>query len=626
MRKTPAGRLLAWALCLALAMLPGMNGLAEESSSAIEAAPAEAYVPEVGEMELYVGDMAVAAAEDEATAQGDGATAEPTAAPETQVLPDPDALVEQPEPEPLQPILAQQKLTLGIKEKATLTLQDGSAPEAVGAVFTSSDAKIVKVSQAGVVTGKAVGKATVTVDVGGITSSCAVTVKKAPSKVKLSDAKLTMGVGETRKLKATLPKKTASAIRYSSSNKKVATVDAEGNVTALRKGKANITAKTFNGKKATCKVTVKAAPKSVSINPGVLTLWVDDTSTLKPVLSKNSAGSYSYAISDDTVASIKGDKITALAPGTAVITVTTYNGKTAEMHVEVSRKPVYRALLVGEVNFPGTGLGSLPAKKDVALMKSMLSSVKGAAKVKWKVTTRFNRTSLQLLSDIRSAFKGAQEGDVSLFYISTHGDQTLTMDGNYPEYAGCLNTYPDYNYSDWWDRNALTLGDLAECLAEVPGQVIVVIDSCGSGAAIYNSKGEDAPKSVAAGFVPADFDDAVVEAFERKDSAVLAPGVDQGAFVVYNKFFVLTASAYLETGWSAAGKYSYFTKWLTDGIGTSGKMKADSDGNKRTTLAELYKYIKGVADKKVFVYEGVRYKQHVQVYPSDSGFELFYRK
>ena len=116
-----------------------------------------------------------------------------------------------------------------------------------------------------------------------------------------------------------------------------------------------------------------------------------------------------------------------------------------------------------------------------------------------------------------------------------------------------------------------------------------------------------------------------VDTFIQKDDLTVTI-YKSGKTVFQGNDAFFYASAYLETGWSAAGKYSYFTKWLTDGIGTSGKMKADSDGNKRTTLAELYKYIKGVADKKVFVYEGVRYKQHVQVYPSDSGFELFYRK
>ena len=149
----------------------------------------------------------------------------------------------------------------------------------------------------------------------------------------------------------------------------------------------------------------------------------------------------------------------------------------------------------------------------------------------------------------------------------------------------------------------------------------MLIDSCGSGAAIYDSKDVSAPA------LPYDsFGEAVIDAFQAQDKGVMAPGGEEGAFVVQNKFYVLTSCDYLETGWSEANKYSYFTKWLTDGIGTSGRMPADTDKNRLTTLKELYKYLKKRAGKKVFVYRGIKYQQHIQVYPSDSSFALFYRK
>lgn len=42
-----------------------------------------------------------------------------------------------------------------------------------------------------------------------------------------------------------------------SNNKEVATVTKRGKVKALKKGKAKITVKTFNGKKATCMIKVE---------------------------------------------------------------------------------------------------------------------------------------------------------------------------------------------------------------------------------------------------------------------------------------------------------------------------------------------------------------------------------
>lgn len=76
---------------------------------------------------------------------------------------------------------------------------------------------------------------------------------------KLNKTKATLKPGESFNLKVTLkPKKvTDKSITWKSSNKKVATVDKNGKVTAKKKGTCTITAVTSNGKKAKCKITVK---------------------------------------------------------------------------------------------------------------------------------------------------------------------------------------------------------------------------------------------------------------------------------------------------------------------------------------------------------------------------------
>lgn len=53
------------------------------------------------------------------------------------------------------------------------------------------------------------------------------------------------------------PLDATSRLKWKSSNKKIATVDKKGKVTALKKGKVVITVKTDNGRKAICKITVK---------------------------------------------------------------------------------------------------------------------------------------------------------------------------------------------------------------------------------------------------------------------------------------------------------------------------------------------------------------------------------
>ena len=517
------------------------------------------------------------------------------------------------------PVLAVGALTLGAKEKYVLPLTSGVDPASVGAVFTSSDPKIAAVDAAtGVVTAKKAGAATITLTAMGAESACAITVLNAPKKITLSAKTVTMGVGEAVFLAAALTPGSASTITFSTSNGGVVAVGNDGSLTAVGVGKATVTARTHNNKKATCKVTVMAAPEYVALPDTLLTLWQGRSYDLKPILSPGSGGALYCQSSDPGVVSIEGTSIRAQNLGTATVTVTTYNGHSASAMVQVTKAPVYRALLVGENYFPDSGMEDLPGGRDVAMMSRMLSSVKGPSGSPWAIASHTDLTAGQIHSAIRSAFAGAEEGDVSLFYISTHGDETMSFDGRFPEYVGYLQTYPDYAWSNWYDRNTLTLVALAAWLSEVPGQVIVLIDSCGSGAAVYNAKG-------ATGYTPERFDQSVVDAFRDADVGVMAPGVDQGAFVRENKFYVLTSTDYRETGWSLKGKYSYFAKWLTDGIKTKGRMPADADRNGLTTLNELFGYMKGKAEKKVFKYHGVNYRQHVQVYPANSGFELFYR-
>ena len=616
-------RLLAVLLALALAL--GV-ALAEE-----EAFPVEDAVAELEEFDLPLDDepAEVEIAPDmELDADDDAAVLAPAEIGEDA---DPDAMVLA----PAQPVLTASAITLGVKEKANLTIAGGAAPESVGAVFTTSNKKIATVNASGRVTGKKAGKATITLDVGGVQSSCEVTVKKAPGKVTLSAKKLTLGVGEKSALTAALPKNTASVITYTSSKTSVATVDAAGRVTAVGVGKTTVTAKTFNGKKAKCTVTVKAAPTYVTATIGETALWVGRSVKIEPILSSGSAGKVSIVSSNPSVVQISGTTARALAKGSATITLTTYNGKCAEIPVNVTKAPIYRALVIGEERFPGAGVSRLPGSKDAALMKKMLNSVQGPSGASWNVTMATNQTAEQIHQLIRSTFAGVEAGDVSLFYISTHGDEDYDISGRYASYAGCLLVYPDFRYYNWYDRYTMTLSRLANWLCEVPGQVIVMIDSCGSGAAIYGAAGVSAPalsgsddgganEIDAPAFSPEAFDQAVVDAFRDLDRGVLAPG--QGAFVLDNKFFVLTASAYRETSWSLKNKYSYFTKWLTDGIKTKGKMPADGNKNKYTTLNELFNYLKKKCNAKTFHYRGASYKQHVQVYPANSAFELFHRK
>lgn len=144
------------------------------------------------------------------------------------------------------------------------------------------------------------------------------------TKVKLNKTKATIYNGATLQLKL---KGTNEKVKWSSSSKKIATVDKNGKVTAKKKGKATITAKVGN-KKYTCKLTVKPAfellestDKSISLKPG------DKTEILLKLHLKKMGKGVTYSISDKKVIKCKWYDtdhdildITALKPGEATIT------------------------------------------------------------------------------------------------------------------------------------------------------------------------------------------------------------------------------------------------------------------------------------------------------------------
>lgn len=229
---------------------------------------------------------------------------------------------------------------IGIREKVPV-VSANSGISASECTFITSNKKVASVSDAGVITGIKAGKAKITVTApNGETSVCAVTVKKAPAKVAMSVAKVSLGIGQVLSLTAKLTSGTASQITWTSSDDSVACVR-DGEVTALDTGSATITARTFNGKTAKCLVTVQDYPVDMKLPVSELTLGVKQTYAVSPLLSPESAGgSITYTSSDESVVAVTAaGKLTARKQGFAVVRAETYNGLEAELAVTVLAAP-----------------------------------------------------------------------------------------------------------------------------------------------------------------------------------------------------------------------------------------------------------------------------------------------
>ena len=237
--------------------------------------------------------------------------------------------------------LADTALKIGAEDSAKLsyTLNEGSA----GAVsFTSSDETIATVDADGTIHTLKAGSATVTAtSYNGVSADCALSVSPAPSAVTLTAARTTIGLNEKLQLSAQLePADTVGTLSFSSSNTRYVTVDANGVITGKRAGSATITVKTYNGKKATLKITIKKAPSSVSLKTTRTVLGVGETAQLTATLSSGSAGGYSFSSSDETKLVVdETGLVTALQPGEVSVSVKTYNGKTKSGVITVMSAP-----------------------------------------------------------------------------------------------------------------------------------------------------------------------------------------------------------------------------------------------------------------------------------------------
>lgn len=141
--------------------------------------------------------------------------------------------------------------------------EDASNPKVV---WTSADPEIAKVSSKGVVTGVGTGSTTITCtadDGSGVSASAHVTVITAVKKVAFENRSLAVTEENSLSISASVTPEDATnpALKWTSSNTAIASVDENGKVTAKKSGECTITAEAADGSGAKASMTVYVEPK-----------------------------------------------------------------------------------------------------------------------------------------------------------------------------------------------------------------------------------------------------------------------------------------------------------------------------------------------------------------------------
>ncbi len=237
---------------------------------------------------------------------------------------------------------------LGV-DKSVFLVATVSTPNATNkeVYWSTSNSDIATVNQKGKVTGKRLGTVTITatsLDGTEVEASCEIQVVNPVESISLNKTTISLLVGQTKKLKATVGPKNATikSPKWISSDPSVAIVDEDGEVIAIKAGTTTITAEAGDnsGKKALCYVTVydRVASTGITLQDKSIVMLPGEEKIVQMVLIPSASTDHTTWSSDNNaIAKVDKNtgKITARSTGVAYITVMTDSGKTAQVEVIV---------------------------------------------------------------------------------------------------------------------------------------------------------------------------------------------------------------------------------------------------------------------------------------------------
>ncbi len=286
----------------------------------------------------------------------------------------------------------------------------------------------------------------------------------------------------------------------------------------------------------------------------------------------------------------------------------------AEICVDPLDEVVYRALLIGEATFDGK-MNAPRNYGNVERLSVMLDNVKTPDGTYYSYVRRKDLSRDGILAAITETFSEADDNDVSLFFISTHGNVSKVG-----RYAGALCTVETPT-----KFGLLLQEELRDALQKIKGTKIVWLSACGTGAGVYDFEHPEEENYADPYYGEYDEDEwdgwPIYEFDNGGDDFYLG---DDAAFdtgeLRQPDFQVLTAARYRYVGYGNNDENcSYFVKYLTEGVFDPNEgMPADLDGNGELTQHELFSYIKWREEDPETGSD-----QDVQAYPVNSDYVLF---
>ena len=217
-------------------------------------------------------------------------------------------------------------LTVGNEEELLIT------PTPEGSVTWESGDESVATVKDGTVRAIKEGKTTITAEIEGaeLPLRCIVTVKAEEEPVKpttdctLDISSVSLKTGETKQIHVlTKDGEIAQSAEFSSENESVATVSADGLITAVAAGETNIIAK-IDGAELVCKVSV-AQKYTYALDCDTLDIAAGASGRITLITTPDgneSTRPHTFMSSDESVATVDGGtgKVTGISKGTATIT------------------------------------------------------------------------------------------------------------------------------------------------------------------------------------------------------------------------------------------------------------------------------------------------------------------